>query len=92
MILELKERAQVYIPLDDEIDTRLGEFINSSNDPAKLTKLFLREGEGVYSFGTKRVYVKMENGKIFSKIFKPKNYSPCWRRIPWFGTILEGSL
>lgn len=68
LILELKERAQVYIPLDDEIDTRLGEFINSSNDPAKLTKLFLREGEGVYSFGTKRVYVKMENGKIFIRV------------------------
>ena len=65
----MKERSQVYIPiLDDDIDIKVGEFINESNDPGKLTKLFLREGNGVYSFGTKRIYVKQENGKVFIRV------------------------
>lgn len=68
VILEMKEKTQVYIPTDDEIDLRLADFINGSNDPAKLTKLFLREGSGVYSFGSKKIYVKMESGKIFIRV------------------------
>lgn len=64
----MKERSAIYVPVkEDQLDEFLGQFINSTNDPHKLTKLFLREREGVYQFGTKRVYVKMENGKIFSK-------------------------
>lgn len=52
LVVEMKERSQTYVPLEDTIDTKLAHFINSSNDPAKLTKLFLREGEGVYQFGS----------------------------------------
>ena len=66
----MKEKSAVYVPVEeDKLDKFLGQFINSTNDPHELTKLFLREREGVYQFGTKRVYVKMQNGKIFSKIF-----------------------
>jgi hypothetical protein len=54
---------------DDNIDLRLADYINASQNPNKLTTLFIREREGVYQFGTKRVFVKMENGKIFSKKF-----------------------
>lgn len=68
VIMEIKDKTKVYIPTDDEIDQRLAEFINSSNEPEKLTKLFLREKAGVYAFGNKRVYVKMESGKIFVKV------------------------
>jgi len=58
----------VYVALsDDNIDRRIAEFINSTNDPHRLTKLFIREREGVYQFGSKRVYVKMEGDKVFSK-------------------------
>lgn len=65
----------MYVPVKaDEIDTRLADYINSTNDPHKLTRMFLREREGVYTFGSKRVYVKMENGKIFSKSPNP-NFS-----------------
>ena len=52
---------------DDVIDRKIAEYINATNDPHRLTKLFIRERDGVYQFGTKRVYVKMENEKIFSK-------------------------
>jgi len=68
LILELKDASAVYVPVKtDTVDNRLADYINSTNDPHKLTRLFLREREGVYTFGSKRVYVKMENGKIFSK-------------------------
>ena len=68
LIIELKDRSQVYVAVgDDPIDRKIAEWINASNDPLRLTKLFLRERDGVYQFGTKRVYVKMENEKIFSK-------------------------
>lgn len=66
--MELKGRSQTYVPInDDNIDLMLADFINASQSPNKLTTLFIREREGVYQFGTKRVFVKMENGKIFSK-------------------------
>ena len=69
MILEMKDKASVYIPItDDFIDRRLADFINASNDPNKLTKLFIRERDGVYQFGTKRIYVKIENDKIFIRV------------------------
>ena len=51
---------------DDNIDSALSEYINASTNPNKLTTLFIRERDGVYQFGSKRVYVKMESGKIFS--------------------------
>jgi hypothetical protein len=69
LILELKTRSQTYIPLpDDKIDTTIAEFINGSNDPTKLTRLFMRESSGVYQFGTRRLYVKMEGPKIFIRV------------------------
>ena len=68
LIIELKDKSAVYISMsDDIIDRKIAEFINASNDPHKLAKLFIRENEGVYQFGSKRVYVKMEGEKIFSK-------------------------
>lgn len=69
LIIELKDKSAVYIAVsDDALDKRIAEFINDSNDPHKLAKLFLREREGVYQFGSKRVYVKMEGDKVFSKL------------------------
>jgi hypothetical protein len=69
MILEMKDQASVYIAVsDDVIDKRIAEWINSSNDPNKLTKLFIRERDGVYQFGSKRIYVKIENDKIFIRV------------------------
>ena len=65
----MKDKSQVYIAVnDDGVDKRLAEFINASNDPTKLTKLFIRERDGVYQFGTKRVYVKTENDKVYVRV------------------------
>jgi chromosome segregation ATPase len=70
VIVELKTKSAVYVPVhDDPLDKRLGEFINTCNDPAKVSQLFLRESDGVYQFGSKRVAVKCENDKVFSTLF-----------------------
>ena len=64
-ITDLKSRIAVYIPVkDDSIDKRLAEFINNYPDRAKLKIMFMRESEGVYQFGTKRVAVRVERDNI----------------------------
>lgn len=64
-ILDLKSRIAVYIPVkDDIIDRRLAEYINNYPDRTKLKIMFMRESEGVYEFGSKRVWVKVDKDKI----------------------------
>lgn len=46
----------------DKTDQALGNYINSRPEHAKCEIMFLRETEGVYKFGQKRVYVKVEKG------------------------------
>jgi hypothetical protein len=78
-IIELKQRIAVYIPVkDDAIDRKLAEYINNYPERAKLKIMFMRESEGIYQFGTKRVYVRVEKDKINSKIrFIINSYSSC---------------
>ena len=64
-IIDLKSRIAVYIPVkDDKVDKRIAEYINNYPDRQKLKILFMRETEGVYQFGTKRVVVKIDKDKI----------------------------
>lgn len=64
-IIDLKSRIAVYIPVrDDQIDKRLAEYINNFPDRQKLKIMFMRESEGVYQFGSKRVYVRVDKDKI----------------------------
>ena len=67
-IIELKQRIAVYIPVkDDQIDKKLAEYINNYPERSKLKIMFMRESEGIYQFGTKRVYVRVDKDKINSK-------------------------
>lgn len=51
----------MYIPVkDDQIDKRLAEYINNYPDRQKLKIMFLRESEGVYEFGSKRIFVRVD--------------------------------
>jgi hypothetical protein len=51
------------------VDEALGNFLNEYPEKDKLQILFLRESEGVYQFGQKRVYVKIEKGdQIFCRV------------------------
>ena len=53
---------------NDIIDRRLAEYINNYPDRQKLKIMFMRETEGVYQFGTKRVYVRCVRDKIEIKV------------------------
>lgn len=65
----MKSRIAVYIPVkDDSIDHRLAEYINNYPDRSKLKIMFMREAEGVYQFGSKRVYVKSDKDKILVRV------------------------
>lgn len=56
---------QVYVPnKQDNVDHKLAEFLNNYPERNKLRIMFLRESEGVYRFGTKRIAIKCENNNI----------------------------
>lgn len=64
-IIDLKARIAVYIPVkDDLIDKRIAEYINNYPDRQNLKVMFMRESNGVYQFGSKRIAVKVEKDKI----------------------------
>jgi hypothetical protein len=64
-IIDLKSRIAVYIPVkNDSVDKRIAEYINNYPDRQKLKIMFMRESEGVYQFGSKRVHVKVDKDKI----------------------------
>ena len=64
-IIDLKSRIAVYIPVkNDMTDKRLAEYINNYPERAKLRIMFMRESEGIYQFGTKKVYVRVDHDKI----------------------------
>ena len=59
----LAKGQAVYIAhKNDPVDVSLASFINSYPEKEKMNILFLRESEGVYQFGQKRVYIKIEKG------------------------------
>ena len=49
---------------EDAVDKKLAEFINNYPERSKLKIMFMRESDGVYQFGTKRVAVKVEKDNI----------------------------
>lgn len=55
----------IYIPAkDDHVDSALAEYINNYPDRKRLRIMFIREQPGVYSFGSKKITIKLEMGKI----------------------------
>jgi hypothetical protein len=54
--------TQIYYARKDKIDQALGRFINLIPDRTTLKFMFIRETEGVYRYGTKRINVKIEKG------------------------------
>ena len=64
-IIDLKARVAVYVPVKgDSVDLKVAEFVNNYPDRNKLKVMFMRESSGVYSFGSKRVNVRVEKNKI----------------------------
>ena len=68
-ILNMKSRIAIYIPVKtDAVDTKLAEYINNYPERKKLKIMFMRESEGVYEFGSRKVMVKVAAGKIQIKV------------------------
>ena len=60
-IAELTSRP--YKPVEgDLVDTYLAQCINESPNAPQYTKLFKRESEGLYRFGTKKALIKVDQG------------------------------
>ena len=67
--VDLKARVAIYIPIkDDPVDEKLAEYVNDYPDRQKLKIMFLRESAGVYEFGTKRVEVRVQKGRILIRV------------------------
>ena len=68
-ILEMKARVAIYIPIrEDPVDMKVAEYINNYPDRTKLKIMFMRDTAGVYTFGTKRINVEIQQGKIKVRI------------------------
>ena len=64
-IIDLKAKMTVYVPVKgDAVDQQMAEFINNYPERHKLKIIFVRESQGIYHFGTKRVNVRIENSRI----------------------------
>lgn len=67
-IIDLKSRAVFYVPdKNDLVDIKLAEFINSYPDRQKLRVMFQRDLPGHYTFGTRKVAIKIEREKLMCK-------------------------
>ena len=59
-ILDLKKKLAFYVPIkDDAVDCRLADYVNNYPDRSKLKIMFVRESQGIYEFGTKRIEVRV---------------------------------
>lgn len=65
-VVHYRDRNPVYTPIkEDVVDQALAEFLNAREQTLLVN--FLREDSSIYLFGTKRIFMKLENGKIASK-------------------------
>lgn len=69
LTVALKEAQDLYVPQKgDDIDNAVADYINNGSQISKLKLLFIREADGVYQFGSKRIYVKLEAGRVLIRV------------------------
>lgn len=62
-----EEKGSVYKPIrDDPIDIALSDYVNTR--PSAIKVQFDREDHGIYNFGTKKIFVKLEQGKLLIRV------------------------
>ena len=60
-----------FVPVKgDQVDKRLAEYINNFPDRSRLKIMFMRESDGVYQFGSKRVTIRVDTNKINIRVDK----------------------
>lgn len=66
-VLQLQHQTSTYVPTkDDPVDAALAEFLSARNQP--LLVPFQRQDRDLYLFGTRRIFMKLENGRITGMI------------------------
>ena len=64
---ELRKDRDIYKPnKDDPIDIALSDYVNAR--PSAMKVQFDREDHGIYNFGTKKIFVKLEQGKLLIRV------------------------
>lgn len=68
-LTDLQRINFVYAPeKGDNIDKRLADYINTNQNHKKASMLFVRESEGVYTYGKRRVFIKIEKDSIIVRV------------------------
>lgn len=64
----LKSQMVQYVPVKgDKVDEALGEYINGQ-PKGSLKVMFVRMDPGIYQFGSKKICIKVEQGKIIIRV------------------------
>lgn len=67
LIVQLRNRRPVYVPVGtDPVDVALAEYLNAREEPLMVP--LIREASEVYNFGTKKIFIKIEQGKIIIRV------------------------
>ena len=53
---------------EDAIDKKLAEYINKAPVGLRKQMKFVRESEGIYKYGKKRVFIKIENDLVIIRV------------------------
>jgi len=65
MVSELQKSRGVYVAVkDDPVDQAISQYVNTRS----VQIPFVREDAGIYLFGSKRVYIKIENNKVIVRV------------------------
>ena len=68
-VLELRAKVAFYIPINgDPLDEKIADYINNYPDRNKLKIMFVRESNGVYEFGNKRLEIRIVQNKIMIRV------------------------
>ena len=65
IITELQKKIPYVAAKNDPVDAAMADYVNSLQEPLEVP--FVREDPGIYLFGSKRIYVKLDNDKLSSK-------------------------
>ena len=67
IVSAFKNSQNIYMPdKNDPVDIAIADYINTAPCPIKVP--FHREDPGIYEFGTKRVFVRLEHGKLIFRV------------------------
>ena len=64
---EVKKRNPPYVPAkDDLVDAALADYLNSREAPVPIK--FVRQDGGNYLYGSKKIYIKIETGRLLVRV------------------------